>query len=80
MANRFRLLFETLCLLALFMQTVRSQDGTFAAKMEACEGCKFVWAKTNSLLDESAGYEATKSAFERVCSGMPSVFYDIVST
>ena len=44
----------------------------------ACAGCKFVWEKTDSLLDESAGYEATKDAFERVCANVPDVFFDAV--
>ena len=43
---------------------------------EACVGCRFVWAKTNAILDESAGYEAVKDAFERTCAHMPDVFYD----
>lgn len=43
---------------------------------EACIGCRFVWAKTNAILDESAGYEAVKDAFERTCAHMPEVFYD----
>lgn len=76
--GRGLLAFLTICV--MHMRPVHGQDGTFAAKMEACEGCKYVWSKTNSVLDESAGYEATKYAFEKVCSDMPSVFYDIVSS
>ena len=37
-----------------------------------------MWEKTDSLLDESAGYEATKDAFERVCANVPDVFFDAV--
>ena len=55
---------------------VIAQEGTKAAVVETCEGCKFVWSKANSLLDESAGYETVKDAFERVCANMPQVFYD----
>jgi hypothetical protein len=55
---------------------VSAQEGTKAAAVETCEGCKYVWSKANSLLDESAGYENVKDAFERVCANMPRVFYD----
>ena len=53
----------------------RSMSATVTDK-EACVGCRFVWAKTNAILDESAGYEAVKDAFERTCAHMPEVFYD----
>ena len=56
--------------------SVLAQEGTMAAAVEKCEGCKYVWSKANSLLDESAGYENVKDAFERVCANMPHVFYD----
>ena len=50
--------------------------GKTAGDYEACAGCKFVWEKTHSLLDESAGYEAAKDAFERTCANVPDVFFD----
>jgi hypothetical protein len=50
--------------------------GQTVAQIEACVGCVFVWEKTNSELDQSAGYEAVKDAFERTCAAMTPVFYD----
>ena len=47
---------------------------------ENCIGCKFIWSKVNTLLDQSSGYEAVKDAFERTCANMPDVFYDVCDT
>ena len=44
---------------------------------EACVGCFYVWTSANSHLDESAGYEAVKDAFERACASVTSVFFDV---
>eukprot|EP00943_MAST-04B_sp_MAST-4B-sp1_P009489 g9489.t1 len=51
--------------------------GQTVAQIEACVGCVFVWEKANSELDQSAGYEAVKDAFERTCAAMTPVFYDV---
>ena len=42
-----------------------------------CCGCRFVWRKAHSGLDQSAGYDKVKNAFERTCMNMPDVFYDV---
>ena len=55
-----------------------SQSGS-VSDTENCVGCQFVWAKVNAMIDQSAGYEAVKDAFERACANMPDVFYDAVS-
>ena len=52
------------------------QLGETVAQTEACVGCVFVWEKANGELDQSAGYEAVKDAFERTCAGTTPVFYD----
>ena len=38
-----------------------------------------MWKKIHAGLDQSAGYDTVKNAFERVCMNMPDVFYDVVS-
>jgi len=48
-----------------------------ASQKENCVGCKFVWKKIHAGLDQSAGYDTVKNAFERVCMNMPDVFYDV---
>ena len=50
--------------------------GETVAQTEACVGCVFIWEKANGELDQSAGYEAVKDAFERTCAGTTPVFYD----
>ena len=50
--------------------------GKSQTESELCVGCQFVWDRTNKKLDQSAGYEATKDAFERTCADMPNVFFD----
>ena len=50
--------------------------GESVAQIEGCVGCVFVWEKANGELDQSAGYEAVKDAFERTCAAMTPVFYD----
>ena len=52
------------------------QLGKTVAQTEACVGCVFIWEKANGELDQSAGYEAVKDAFERTCAGTTPVFYD----
>lgn len=50
------------------------------AMREACVGCVYIWHATNNQLDQSAGFEAVKDAFERTCASMPSVFFDPCDT
>jgi hypothetical protein len=55
---------------------VEPQPGSSQTDSEMCVGCQFVWDRTNNKLDQSAGYEDTKGAFERTCADMPNVFFD----
>lgn len=55
---------------------VEPKPGSSQTDSEMCVGCQFVWDRTNKKLDQSAGYEETKGAFERTCADMPNVFFD----
>lgn len=54
-----------------------SVNSNTPAQKENCVGCKYVWYKVHGGLDQSAGYDKVKNAFERVCMNMPDVFYDV---
>ena len=56
------------------------QPHTPVGMKEACVGCFYVWTAANSHLDQSAGYEAVKDAFERACASVTSVFFDVCDT